>query len=384
MVEMLGTLAIMGILSVAGLSAFNAAMNKHRSNVLLQEAAKRAVAVSMQINLRGKVGSLAEFTPYNTTSGGTFGDASTENLINQFGIKVSNVKKSVCENVLQGIGTNTPIRRLAPENNITATVTTCKDPEGSYFVVFNNDMNGMSSDIDACEGFEQSLCSTTCANQNGIASYTFAENNTVCGHGKCNAVGGCVCNNGYSGENCDQLDTQDSCSLENPCPTGQYCYYTEFTEHVTDLSVALAGKTGKCKGISATTRYITALGKVRISTNTMNWWSGVLWCQAQGMQMLKLEDLNCYKYNSTEKVTDEITSWSYCCTKKTDCAHDNAWENRKTNPRHSPIFISLVDNLSKAPWLGSYSPADFMFGINIGSGLINGGGGQSEKIIICK
>ena len=44
MVEMLGVLAVVGILSVAGMKGFTYAMSEHRANELLYEAQKRGVA----------------------------------------------------------------------------------------------------------------------------------------------------------------------------------------------------------------------------------------------------------------------------------------------------------------------------------------------------
>ena len=46
MVEMLGVLAVMGILSAAGIAGYNNAMNRHRANELLNEASKRATVVA--------------------------------------------------------------------------------------------------------------------------------------------------------------------------------------------------------------------------------------------------------------------------------------------------------------------------------------------------
>ncbi len=48
MVEMLGTLAIIGVLSVVGLAMYKVAISKHRANTLLNEANKRAAIVAMQ------------------------------------------------------------------------------------------------------------------------------------------------------------------------------------------------------------------------------------------------------------------------------------------------------------------------------------------------
>ena len=62
MVEMLGTLAIMGILAMTGVWAYNAAMDKLRADTLINEAQKRAVNVAGQISLYGRTNpTLGEF-----------------------------------------------------------------------------------------------------------------------------------------------------------------------------------------------------------------------------------------------------------------------------------------------------------------------------------
>ena len=49
MVEMLGVLAVVGVLSVAGIAGVKTAMDKHRSNELMNEASKRAVIAQAQL-----------------------------------------------------------------------------------------------------------------------------------------------------------------------------------------------------------------------------------------------------------------------------------------------------------------------------------------------
>ena len=49
MVEMLGVLAIMGVLSIGGIAGYTIAMNKYRANEILNEAQKRAALVAAQI-----------------------------------------------------------------------------------------------------------------------------------------------------------------------------------------------------------------------------------------------------------------------------------------------------------------------------------------------
>ena len=49
MVEMLGVLAVVGVLSAGGIAGYTYAMDRHRTNEVLNEASKGAVVVASQI-----------------------------------------------------------------------------------------------------------------------------------------------------------------------------------------------------------------------------------------------------------------------------------------------------------------------------------------------
>ncbi|MGN0919536.1 MAG: type II secretion system protein, partial [Alphaproteobacteria bacterium] len=71
MVEMLGVLAIMGVLSVGGVSMYSSAMSKHRANELLNEASKRAAIVARQITA-GKTGTDLSIDKFTNPTGYKF------------------------------------------------------------------------------------------------------------------------------------------------------------------------------------------------------------------------------------------------------------------------------------------------------------------------
>ena len=99
MVEMLGTLAIIGVLSVGGIAGYTYGMNRYYTNELLAGASARAVIVSSQISF-GQTASLSEFDKMKDTAGGTF-DGTVKEFDDGIGIKVSKVKKVVCENLIK-------------------------------------------------------------------------------------------------------------------------------------------------------------------------------------------------------------------------------------------------------------------------------------------
>ena len=157
---MMGTLAIMGILALAGIWMYNSAMDKLKANTIINEAQKRAVVVAGQIGFQGRTDpNLGEFSD-NTFAGGTFStDVVTSGLYEQFGIQVSNVPKNVCQNILNSIGATTPIRRLTAPGNPTTALTSCADTN-SFSIIYNNDMS--SGGNDTTYATTDCSCQTVC------------------------------------------------------------------------------------------------------------------------------------------------------------------------------------------------------------------------------
>ena len=110
MVEMLGVLAIVGVISIGGIAGYSYGMNRHRMNEVLDGANKRAYTVATQISL-GITPNLSEYSIYDAVSGGEF-QQDVQNWGGEFGIQVNKVKQPVCENLIQMVGSNTAIRAI--------------------------------------------------------------------------------------------------------------------------------------------------------------------------------------------------------------------------------------------------------------------------------
>ena len=96
MVEMLGTLAIMGVLSIGGIMGYSYAVDKYRANATINDVNLRIVDLIAQANRGGDL-SLSEW-PTKSTVGYDIGlekDATTSK--NTGGIQVSSVPNRVCE-----------------------------------------------------------------------------------------------------------------------------------------------------------------------------------------------------------------------------------------------------------------------------------------------
>ena len=118
MVEMLGVLAVVGVLSIGALGAYSYGMNKYRTNELLEGASRRAYTVASQV-MMGRTPSLAEFEKDNKTAGGEFQTTVNTAIAKEFGIQVNNVNKAVCENLV----------KMATESSVISAITKAGDPD---------------------------------------------------------------------------------------------------------------------------------------------------------------------------------------------------------------------------------------------------------------
>ncbi len=100
MIEMLGVLAIIGVLSIGGLAGYRMAMNKHRANTILSDTSLRALVISDRFE---------QFTPNEAITLDEFiapGSYSVSQKVvsaDTFEITLSGdaVSSSVCENILK-------------------------------------------------------------------------------------------------------------------------------------------------------------------------------------------------------------------------------------------------------------------------------------------
>ena len=241
MVEMLGVLAVVGLLSVMAFAGFRYALNKHYANEILNEANKRAVIVAGQIGFNQGTPSLSEFTN-NTFTGGSFDTTVTTNSqTEQFGLKVSNVPEEVCQQILMMIDDNTMLRRLSSEGNMALGIANCATTESSYFMVYNDDLTYNDKQRSCQTDSEcETACGTctipegaikgVCMNECEIASTTCTTNDECANAGVC---AGCVKAEGAESGTC-----QYACEeLEYLEGTGRQFFNTGISGNNDNLTV---------------------------------------------------------------------------------------------------------------------------------------------------
>ena len=226
MVEMLGTLAIIGVLSVGAIAGYSYGMDKYRANQTINDVNLRIVDLIAQANRGGDL-SLSEW-PTKSTAGYDIGlekDATTSK--NTGGIQVSSVPNRVCE----FLGEMTDV------SNITLKITGTDYTKGAcgeenVMVFFQSDVVNGIGGTQPCNGpvvdgvcqpcedgrmwnstYNECLCEDTSKFLAGTECTSCPCNATVSTDGK-----SCVCPEGYtydSGFNtCDNADKKF-------CPLGQ-------------------------------------------------------------------------------------------------------------------------------------------------------------------
>ena len=214
MVEMLGTLAIIGVLSAGAIGGYSYAMNKHRTNELIYEATKRAQWVGTQLEL----GSEPSLGTFGTETFG-FGEFSgiDNNLPNthQFGIMVSNLKKGVCDNLVNNLDRSGVIRD----------VTNVDCGTGVATLVFNRDLS--TTDPSETEGESSNINESTGTDgyepEESASGTTPSDRKVHCNdHGEWDG-NACDCDAGYDGETCSiEINAQPDEPEETATGTGDY------------------------------------------------------------------------------------------------------------------------------------------------------------------
>ena len=276
MVEMLGVLAVVGVLSVGSIAGYTYAMNKYYANELLAGASERAVLVAAQL-VAGKTPNLNEFANH-TVPNGTFGEVKTD-IEDGFGITVSGVKDAVCENLIKA--TEGMDVSIVKDDEALSDVT-CSGDNNAFMFVFDYGVSGGA-------GEEDSSCALT-AEQ--CLSGALAE-------------GECACTPTEEGKKCSSWSN-------NECGQGMYCVFSP-SSGTTDPTE------GTCQPVDYLGAFKTSIvddheytmSNGTLSTKLPDWWSAQSWCNAFGKTMVSLSDVNCTTGSCTAPLWQNLANTLY-------------------------------------------------------------------------
>ena len=260
MIEMLGVLAIIGVLSIGGIALYRRAVNHHLANSILDDANRFAFVITEKGGFPANA--FIDNVQYERTS--TYNlDAFVGSAGGQFGIVVTDVPKGVCEPLIDKANIDYKVRVL-PAN--TAESIQQLSASGLIYDSFNKDI---------------------CTNDlNDIVLY-FGDTSAQCNKPK-------------EGED------------YTPCNTNAECCGGSFCLHSINSNSDVAER-GTCQkiGYTLTHRWERSDNDVWISTyEPMNWWSAKNWCEAQGLRTFSRADIGCEDQTGECETNALLGYWS--------------------------------------------------------------------------
>ena len=287
MVEMLGTLAIIGVLSIGGIAGYNLGMEKQRANELLEASLQRAYTVSAQI-LSGRNASLAEFNKDTQKAGGTFQEDVEEQYLGEIGIKIHAVNQNVCKALVRSITDTSPLRGIAFTGTETD-ITEADCQESNDLTLYYNDDMSMTENNRDNAGGNDGLC------PDGLPK---------CGEQCC--AEGTYCAQGANTSTYTCATATGNCTKNSDCADNQYCKFSGGD------CTGPTGGTCTAKGTLSSTTLELGKGDLTVYKGSyMNWWSAKNFCQAHGKQLVTMADLGLsdqegktYCYFDYSKTTD--------------------------------------------------------------------------------
>ena len=228
MVEILGVLAIVGVLSIGGIAGYNYAINKYRANETINEINLRLQTLQLQSD-RGIELNLNEFsgtTSLGYTIGDNYGWAEDDTRVY---VGFSGIQKGACEIIYDEM-----INRLERID-----VTADRTPDASTLCGDNNEMkfyvgSGVEVECDPpCSEDEICMSGIKCVKKWKSTRRT-CNDSSECGECMRCAVGygcseadknGSSCDNGKgicSNGQCINKE-ENLCAVHSDCPDGYYC-----------------------------------------------------------------------------------------------------------------------------------------------------------------
>ena len=237
MIEMLGVLAIIGILSIGVLATYSVLMQRHRNNELLQEVTMRAMAVSTQFltdtepNLEGfeeeAIGIKVALTasPSIKNCEGGFSKCSPTPEDEEFALELAGISSQPCQYfVTLAQGDTSIIQRVVNAQGDEISTAECPADESAtatIYLVYNSDLAiTKAEEVQEILGTDEgNLCGDHASpyTYEGVSGckcdpkYSgrpcLANEHACSGHGfwfYSGSVSKCVCDDGFEGTYCDQ------------------------------------------------------------------------------------------------------------------------------------------------------------------------------------
>ena len=288
MVEMLGVLAIIGVLSVGGVYGYGVAMKKHKANELLHQANMLATTVSAQI-MSGK--DPTELDTFADSNLGKF-TLDYDSTKTTFDLKISELDGSVCSQLKEGgMVQKVECNETAKTASITYYKNLATDPA--------EDEKSPTEESGAGGDTSPTTCPTG-TSVDGEGGFAIKVENTDCYCEEADTV--------YKDDSC--TEKTDECFSYRDCNRGEYCHLTGDSgcDELKDQEPGRCIPLSECEDVVNYGDYWFAYcidyGKYSEGASS-DWWTAKDVCEAQGMRMARLSDFNC------EPIVEE-GYWPYC------------------------------------------------------------------------
>ena len=182
MVEMLGVLAVIGVLSIGGIAGYMMAMNRHHSNNVLEGVSARAVIISTQKMMGQPAAHPADMETNIDGYPVTVGEADDVGQ-DYFEVVVSDVPQGPCRYVLnqnwatlEGIYLNNAVDSAEDGSD-------CREENNTIAFVFDATLGRASDDSDddaEADNCRLSLCQTCVENADGTQTRGFEPPGILC------------------------------------------------------------------------------------------------------------------------------------------------------------------------------------------------------------
>ena len=212
MVEMLGVLAIIGVLTIGGLMGYRYAMNKHKANTILNDVSLAMADLTVLDPDGGAITRRAvAFRPDSGLAMEFERTADGNNIV-----YVSGVAKAVCQILIQIQPTDAYEHIYDGDLNA---LTTCSDTQA---MAFGSKETAEGPDTSECQNDSDCGANQVCQDGRCVdkpAPSDPCENVECFNDGTCND-GSCDCVNGYTGTSCE---IEPQCNDSKPCTSPKQC-----------------------------------------------------------------------------------------------------------------------------------------------------------------
>ena len=390
MVEMLGTLAIMGVLSIGGIAGYRYAMDKYRANETIDELNKRAVVYATQVLNN----TLQSGEPL---SNGEFGDktalgydieANKSYYPDEFEVTLSNYPSEVCRDILKNYMIPYQIIVSGKVYDPTSDNYSICGEDGETapetLFVYTADLNQEKEVFEekevttfyydeVCTPGEEFASQGQCYPCDSSGSYYINEQYEyelcrACGRRMAvenYCVPGCMAGQVYHAGKMECVTPE--CVTSSDCGSGEYCELDPSQNY----SCTEAPTYGTCVSASGTPVTVTGVGRYQKSGSKMNWWSAQNYCEAIGGRMVTVADFGC----GNDYVGAGETGY---------CNADTTTSYEGTRSANMVAFQKSGLMTKTNYWISNSHTACYRYVVGLGSGIVGTNVHSDRNYALCR